>query len=149
MKVENIGPHITDSVKRNTSEKSEAAAPEKVFRSTLTNLVDEEEQSFVRNKIEDIIAQGEKLSEKADLAQLNKYKEMIRELVNHTVSNGFKFSKSNRFDSRGRGKVYATIKKVNTTLDEMTQQVLESESENIDLIAQINDIRGLLVDMFM
>ena len=149
MKIENVAAHLNEPALRTAVEKQEQIQTEKVFTRTLTNLVESEQESVIQNKLEAVIAQGEKLNEKADLAQLNKYKEMIRDLINHTVSNGFQFTKSNKFDSRGRAKVYASIKKINHHLDDMTQQILESERENIDLVAQINDIRGLLVDMFM
>lgn len=149
MKVENVAAHVKEPAMRTLVEKQEHPQTEKVFTRTLSDLVKNEQETLAQEKLDAIIAQGEKLNEKADLAQLNKYKEMIRELINHTVSNGFQFTKSNKFDARGRAKVYATIKKINSNLDDMTQQILESEKENIDLVAQINDIRGLLVDMFM
>ena len=38
---------------------------------------------------------------------------------------------------------------VNEKLDMLTKKVLEKEKENIDLLNDIDDIRGLLVDMYL
>lgn len=149
MKVEKIGTRFAEPLTRVGVETSEEEVTQKLFHRELNQVLEGEEQAYLDEKIQQITEQGNKLCEKADLAQLNKYKEMIRELIHHTVNNGYQFSKSNRFDSRGRGKVYALIKKVNVKLDDLTQQVLSDEKENIDLVAQVNDIRGLLVDMFL
>lgn len=120
-----------------------------VFRAKLDDMVHQDSTEFVQEKMRQISELGDKLCEKADIAQLNKYKGLIKELVDYTVSNGFKFSKSSSFDARGRGKVYGLIKKVNEKLDDLTREILEEESDNIQIVASINDIRGLLVDMMM
>jgi uncharacterized protein YaaR (DUF327 family) len=69
-------------------------------------------------------------------------------LLNETVSNGFVFEKEGKLGVNGRSKIFATIKKINDKLDEMTQQLLEDEKKNINLLDDIDDIRGLLVDMY-
>ena len=52
------------------------------------------------------------------------------------------------FDAKGRRNVMVLIKKVNVMLDEMAQQILQEQSENIRLLEMVDDIRGMLVDIF-
>lgn len=132
-----------------TAEVPETEAEGRVFRAQYDQLLEQEDNEYIEGKMKEITELGNKLCEKADMAQLNRYKSLIREFMNYAVSNGYKFSKSNSFDSRGRGKVYGLIKKVNQKLDELTNAFLSDERDNIDVVASVNDIRGLLVDMFL
>lgn len=150
MKVSGVKSHKAVSpVFPFTGETTEIEKNEKIFRAHYDDLIEEDMNEYVEGKMREITELGNKLCEKADMAQFNRYKALIKDLMSFTVSNGYKFFKSNSFDSRGRGKIYGLIKKVNDKLDEMTRTILDEERDNIDFVASINDIRGLLVDMFL
>ncbi len=121
----------------------------KTFRRELTELSRENHQKYITFLIEDINIQGDKISKKADLAEIQKYRELISKLIKENVNNAFAFEKNNKFDARGRNKSFAIIKNINKKLDELTAQVIEQESENIKIADLVDDIRGLLVDLFM
>jgi len=76
-------------------------------------------------------------------------REMIRQLLNETVSNGFAFRKFRKYDARGRSKTFALIEKINARLEEVMNEFLKGEADHISLLRSIDDIRGLLVDLFM
>lgn len=50
-------------------------------------------------------------------------------------------------DRRGRHRLYATVKKVNTELEVLTEEILKSERDHLKIIGKIEDIRGLILDM--
>ncbi|HOA96287.1 YaaR family protein [Acetivibrio saccincola] len=106
----------------------------------------EEKIKHLVNKIEE---QGEKLSKKIDLRELKIYKRLIADFLDEVVSNSHKFTKDSTLDRRGRYKVYATVKKINKELDELTQEVLKEEKDNIAVLKKIEDIRGLVLDLFI
>ncbi|HHX17410.1 MAG TPA: YaaR family protein [Clostridium sp.] len=106
----------------------------------------EEKIKHLVNKIEE---QGEKLSKKIDLRELKIYKRLISDFLDEVVSNSHKFTKDSSLDRRGRYKVYATIKKINKELDELTQDVLKGEKDNIAILKRIEDIRGLVLDLLI
>lgn len=149
MKVESVKSKTVTPMFPFTSETTETETEGKVFRAQYDELLEEDAAEYIEGKMREITELGNKLCEKADMAQLNRYKSLIRELMNFAVSNSYKFTKSNNFDSRGRGKVYGLIKKVNEKLDKLTNTFLNDERDNIDIVASVNDIRGLLVDMFL
>lgn len=149
MKVSNVKSKTVMPLFPFMPETTEVESGEKVFRAQYDNLLEQESVEYIEGKMREITELGNKLCEKADMAQLNRYKALIRDLMNYTVSNGYRFSKSGGFDSRGRGKIYGLIKKVNEKLDELTNAFLHEESDNIDIVASVNDIRGLLVDMLL
>ena len=106
----------------------------------------EERIKHLVNKIEE---QGEKLSKKIDLRELKIYKRLIADFLDEVVSNSHKFTKDSTLDRRGRYKVYATVKKINKELDELTQEVLKEEKDNIAVLKKIEDIRGLVLNLFI
>ena len=149
MKVGNVKAKTVAPIFPFSAETAEVETEGKVFRAQYNELIEEDVTEYIEGKIIQITELGNELCEKADMAKLNRYKGLIKELINFTVSNGYKFSKSNNFDSRGRGRVYGLIKKVNEKLDDLTRAVLDEERDNIDIVASVNDIRGILVDMLL
>lgn len=150
MKVQNVGTMAMESLYRTEQEEGVAEqGKELLFRSKLTN---ESETVYIRRiegLIGDIERQGKKLTERADMAEMQKYREMITSLMNETVSNGFAFSKEGKIGVNGRSKIFAMIRTVNEKLDSMTKKILNEEKDNINLLDDVDDIRGLLVDMFL
>jgi len=107
-----------------------------------------EYEQYLKDLRQKIGLQGERVSEKADIAEFYKYRALITELLNETVSNSFVFSKTSQFDARGRHKVFALIRRVNGKLDELAAEILRDESEHLKLLGIVEDIRGLLVDLY-
>lgn len=99
--------------------------------------------------VADIVKQGEKLGKKVDIRELWEYKNLISEFLEVAVGSSRKFSKHSLLDRRGRHKVYALIKKINAEVDQLTQEVMNGEKDNIDILRRIDDIRGLILDMMM
>jgi uncharacterized protein YaaR (DUF327 family) len=130
-------------------EKRPAEKPALEFKRQLTDLKQSDYEAYIRDLTQKINAQGETVARKCDIKELQKYREMITELLNETVSNSYAFSKTSQFDSKGRHKVYAVIHKVNSKLDELTEEVLKEQSDNIKVLGIIDDVRGLLVDLFL
>ncbi len=104
----------------------------------------EERIKYLINQITD---QGEKLGKKVDLRELKVYKKLISEFLDETLNNSQKFSKESFIDRRGRHRVYATVKKINSELEELTKDVLSAEKDNIKILQRIEDIRGLVLDI--
>lgn len=150
MKVQNINNLAMEPMHHVEAEgEVEVQGKELIFRSKLTT---EKENVYIKRiegLIEDVERQGQKLGERADMAELQKYRELITGLINETVSNGFVFTKEGHIGMNGRSKVFATIRTINEKLDAMTKKILSEEKENIDLLDDIDDIRGLLVDMYL
>ncbi|MCE5236828.1 MAG: YaaR family protein [Clostridiaceae bacterium] len=106
-------------------------------------------EQYIGELKEKIYKQGEMVAKRADLSEYQKYRELISELISETISNSYAFCKLSQFDARGRHKVYAVIRKVNKRLDDMAAEVLKNESDRIKLLDIADDIRGLIVDMFL
>lgn len=131
----------------------EEAAPETTtqvsFSRHLTDLSESRYQTYISQLVGSIAEQGERMAKRADLREFHRYREMIRKLLDETVSNGFAFRKFRKFDMRGRNKTYAIIQRVNEKLDEILRVLLSEEADHLALLSSVDDIRGMLVDLLM
>jgi uncharacterized protein YaaR (DUF327 family) len=150
MRVKDINQASNERIKSVSAEekRSDKTAPME-FHRQLTDLNNANYENYIKELTDKIFEQGEIVAKKVDVHELQKYREMITQLLNETVSNAYAFSKTDKYDPRGRHKVFAMIKKVNDRLDQLTAEVLKKESDNIRMLDIVDDVRGLLVDIFL
>jgi uncharacterized protein YaaR (DUF327 family) len=79
---------------------------------------------------------------------MKKYRTLIKEFMNEIVNRSHKFSRENFLDRRGRHRVYGIIRLVDQKLDELAQDLVSEEKDSISILAKVDEIRGLLLDIF-
>ncbi len=119
------------------------------FHSQLAKVENTNYEQHLQKLVNDIVRQGETLAKRVDVRELRIYKGLISEFLELAVGNSKKFSKHSLLDRRGRHKVFALIKNINEELDLLTQDVMNGEKDNISLLKRLDDIRGLILDMFL
>ena len=119
------------------------------FRFTLLSTIEERElQAALSTMMEDITQQGYKLGKKMDIRDMKLYRKLIKEFMNEISSHSHMFSRENFLDKKGRHRVYGIIKQVNQTLDELAAELLKDENDHIAILSMVDEIRGLLLDIF-
>lgn len=106
-------------------------------------------EQHLEKLVNDIVKQGQTLAKRIDVRELMLYKGLISEFIEMALGGSRKFSKQSLLDRRGRHKVYAIIKNINAELDLLMQDVMNGEKDNIGLLKRLDDIRGLIMDIFM
>lgn len=142
IKVDNIQqPTATQTVKQ-TQEVNDD------FRFTLMSSLEEEGlQERLSVMMKEITMQGKKLGKHMDVKDMKHYRKLIQEFMTEIASRSHKFSRENFLDRRGRHRVYGMIKKVNTALDELAQELMKEEKDHLAILGKIDEIRGLLLDI--
>ena len=132
-----------------TAAKTTAAESDGSFRFALLSSLEENElQSHLSLMMEDIIQQGNKLSRRMDVKDLQEYRRMVKEFINEIAAHTHEFSRENFLDRKGRHRVYGIVKKINETLDALAEELLAEERDNISILSKIDEIRGLILDIF-
>lgn len=132
-----------------TAQKAPVTEGDGSFRFALLSSLEENElQSHLSFMMEDIIQQGNKLSKRMDIRDLQEYKKLIREFINEIAAHTHEFSRENFLDRKGRHRVYGIVKKINETLDELTEELLAEQKDNLSILNKIDEIRGLILDIF-
>lgn len=98
--------------------------------------------------LQDIVQQGQRISKKNDIKDMQRYRILIKDFLNEVVTRSHVFSRENFLDRKGRHRVYGIIRQVDKELDELAQELVKDENDNIAILAKIGQIEGLLLDIF-
>lgn len=124
--------------------------PDTDFKFVLSSKIDNTEiYDKLKQMMEDIAAQGERLAKHVDIKDMKRYRELIRDFVNEVVANSHEFSRENFLDRRGRHRVYGLVKLVDKELDELAQELMKEEKNGLNILAKVDEIKGLLLDMIV
>ena len=131
----------------------ESAAPaaehDDSFRFILTSNIQETElQEKLANLMSEITATGERIGKKKDIRDMKRYRGLIKEFMNEVVNRSHEFARENFLDRRGRHRVYGIVRLVDENLDALAQELCKDEKDNMEILAKIGEIRGLLLDLF-
>jgi uncharacterized protein YaaR (DUF327 family) len=124
--------------------------PDVPFKFVLSSNVEEAElQQRLMGMMEEITMQGDRLKKKMDIRDMKHYRALIKNFVNEVVNRSHEFSRENFLDRRGRHRVYGIIRRVDAALDELAQELVKEEKDALSILGRIDEIRGLLLDIFM
>lgn len=128
------------------------AAPQQVeggFKFMLASQIsDAALQEHLSTMLSEITDEGQKIAKRRDVRDMKHYRGLIKEFLNEVVNRSHKFSRENFLDRRGRHRVYGIIRRIDATLDELAQALVSDERDNIDILAKIGEIQGLILDIF-
>ncbi|MBO6299112.1 MAG: YaaR family protein [Lachnospiraceae bacterium] len=112
-----------------------------------SNIQESELQEKLTSLMSEITAQGERIGKKKDIRDMKKYRSLIKEFMNEVVNRSHEFSRENFLDKRGRHRVYGIVRLVDENLDALAQELVKDEQDNMEILAKIGEIRGLLLDI--
>ena len=130
-------------------QQTQAAQPtDDTFQFMLASNIEEEGLAERLNlMMEEIVMQGDKIVKRMDVRDMRRYRTLIKDFMNEIVNRSHKFSRENFLDRRGRHRVYGIIRLVDEKLDELAQALVSEECDKIAILAKVDEIRGLLLDI--
>jgi uncharacterized protein YaaR (DUF327 family) len=147
MKVNNFGvsnqPLLTD---RDLPAKSEKTGD--FFAADLLKSQESQSTERMQMLMTEIDESGRRLSQMPTYSELKSYRELIRKFIGEAVSHAYSLEARAGWDRHGRQKLYTTIRKVDETLAEMTEDVRVGQERQLAIMAKHDAVRGMLVDLF-
>lgn len=147
---------VTDLHKQNPASRTvsrEAVKTERDFSDSFAVRFKQLKGDSTTEKLTHLLSEIDKQRERLDknmyLGDLVKYKKLVKDFLDVAVRNSHKFQKENFLDRRGRHRVFSIIRQVDAELEDLTQNFLQEEKDRIHLLQKLDDIRGLLLDIFM
>ena len=126
-----------------------AAQTDGSFKFMLASHIEEHDlQVRLSSMMQEITRQGDRISKKMDVRDMKKYRVLIKEFMNEVVSRSHKFSRENFLDRKGSHRAYGIIRQVDDTLDELARELVKDEKDHIAVLNKIDEIRGLILDIF-
>ena len=92
--------------------------------------------------------QGTKLSETLSLRDLKDFRDIVKAFLRSTFGQSRKMQDESSWDSQGRPKIMARVAKIDHALDELGKQLLDQQAKPLEILTKIDEIRGLIVDLF-
>jgi len=138
--------------KRSLNSPRKARQAEKTDGKKFSGLLGEKEENLqveeMNRILKDIDRQGEILKKSGRMTDLKAYKKEVRRFLRVANKGGLRTKQISSMGPDGSMKQYTVIEKVDEVLAELTEAFLNKESRNLDLMGKIEEIRGLLVDVF-
>ena len=79
---------------------------------------------------------------------LRSYRAAVQNFLKEAISGSYRMKGESRWDRRGNRRIFCVVQKVNQALEELTTEVLQKTAKPIELMARVDEIRGLLVDLY-
>ncbi len=92
---------------------------------------------------------GQLLAESHTIENLESYKEKIKDFLKDALDQSQQLEEKRGFNRRGRTKIYKVVEQVDTKLLQLTDTVLSGESRRLDILDQVGEIKGMLVNVFV
>lgn len=128
--------------------KTQTPENDDTFKFTLISNIEEGElKERLGFMMKEIIQHGDKLAKRMDIRDMKKYRGLIKDFMNEVVNRSHKFSRENFLDKRGRHRVYGIVKLVDKNLDELATELMKDEQDHVAILAKIDEIKGLLLDI--
>ncbi len=148
MKIEGLGtrqsmPSMSHDASRRTN------AMESDFSSELEDQRSSASHEQLQRLLDQIDEQGAKLTKTPTYDELREYRSLIKNFVSSVVSQMYDVSSQTGWDRMGRQKVYTTVRKIDTELENMAEKIRLGQAEQLDVVASHDAIRGMLVDLYM
>lgn len=134
-------------ITRNTSVTRESRVSEakKDFSQSFSHAREQKSQEQLKKMIEDINKKGNRLVITKCYADVFAYKKMIKEYLRSVLENMYLVKKDISF---WQTQYFITVDTVDQKMEELTQALLNQEKENIDIASTVDEIQGLIVDIY-
>lgn len=140
MRVQNINP--TKGLNIETKVNKGKSDFDQTFSQTQKNKTKEELDDYLK----EIRKIGERLSQTQNYSDVASYKKAIKGYLKSIVDYAYSLNKNSSF---WEGNYFTTVKTVNEKLEDMTREFLYEQKENIDIASKIEEINGLLIDLYL
>ena len=112
----------------------------------------DQQGSLTREQLEELLKkideQGAKLTKTPTYDELRSYRSLVQEFVNEAVSHMYELHTSAGWDRMGRQKIYTTVRSIDDELEKMAEHIRLGQSDQLDIVASQDAIRGMLVDLY-
>lgn len=115
----------------------------------ISNISEAQLQEKLSGLMADIVTQGGRLKKHMDIRDMKKYRELIKSFLNEVVNRSHGFTRENFLDKRGRHRVYGIVRLIDKNLDDLATELIKEEKDGIAILNLVDEIRGLLMDIFL
>lgn len=115
------------------------------FSNSLDSSFLDRSKKDLKGLLESIKKKGSQIVSTKEHSDVIEYKKLVTEYLNKVIDDTYELDKfSDTFNSR----YYLTVKTVDMKLQELTNKVIGEERDNLSILTTIDEIQGLIVDIY-
>jgi uncharacterized protein YaaR (DUF327 family) len=98
--------------------------------------------------MEQLAEQGERLSKVQTFEEMERFRKIVRDFLGKLVSQLYRLQLSSLPQAQRHKRVNVILEKVDLQMEALARQVLSRQSTGLDILANVDQIRGLLCDLY-
>ncbi len=142
---------LSNTLNRNTTIFGNNNIEDKIFRSEFAHILKDmeiyEKNMDLRAQHSEIIELGKLIISKMDICSINEYIRKLKIFLKDASCQTFSFREEEYKESDGNSKYMATIEIINREINELVDVLKNGQIKQINLIARISGIHGLILNM--
>lgn len=127
-----------------TSEKK-GVSVKKDFSQSFNSQNQKKSEEQLKEMFDNIKKRGNRLAITKSYVDVNAYKKMIKEYLQSVLQHMYGIKKDISF---WQTQYFITVDTIDQKLEELTEMLVSEQKENLNVAATIDDISGLLVDIY-
>lgn len=127
------------------SNSGEGVRSSKTFSKILENTEIDYTQKQLLEMVEKIKDAGSKLKSAATEENISNYKAVIKDYLTYVLRN---YHKLKHDRSINYSTVYTRVEIINKEVEDLTNRLINEEQDNINVVAEIDKITGLIIDVY-
>lgn len=128
-----------------TNEERKVVSGRKQFSQSFNQARDRKSEQELKKMADDIKKRGNRLVLTKTYADVRMYKKLIKEYLESVLEFMYSTKKDISF---WQTQYFITVDTIDAKLEELTTQLLGEEKENLDIASTIDEIQGLIVDIY-
>lgn len=139
MEISRLGrPSTVTTEKKTTSVKKD-------FSQSFNSQMEKKSEEQLKEMFDNIKKKGNRLAITKCYADVKTYKKMIKEYLSSILNYMYSVKKDISF---WQTQYFITVETIDQKLEELTQMLMSEQKDNLDVAATIDDITGLMVDIY-
>lgn len=106
------------------------------------------EQIDLVQALEEVDEYARRLKESPVYENLLRYKGKVRAVLRYLVQQSYVVTESSFYDPTGRRRLLMMVESIDQKLEELTRDFLNDQTGSLDLVSRLDEIRGLLLDLY-
>ena len=140
MRVQNINSNKSVNIENNFTK----------TKTDFSHSFDSMNKSKTKQELDDYMKEikksGERLIRTQNYSDISMYKKAIKGYLKSVVDYAYSINKNTSF---WEGNYFTTVKTVNEKLEQMTRELIYEQKENLDIASKVEEINGLLLDVYL
>lgn len=116
------------------------------FSSNLNMAQKEYTEKELKEKLQKINELGIEIKDKPNLAKIKQYKQYVKEYLSFVLKHYYKLSQSYGLNST---RILTRVEVINKKIEELSDDFMKQQMESLNIISRIDEISGLLIDLYM